>query len=200
MAGDVSRDQTPGLRLQRRWYRDARVRSHLVRSPRRDTDQPWLVWIRLDARSRIRDDGKVGLPLADDETFHRAAELVGALAAHHGLSEVRLGQYSGELVVTVSADRDYFDLVRFEMELGNLLRARVRVVSGGAPGVRARGPLRQDRPRSRRPVAGGRSAGGAARSGEAVTGVETEGANGVTTVCRRCLRRRKGHILSPIPI
>jgi hypothetical protein len=86
----------------------------------------------------------VSLPLADDETFHRAAELVEVLAAHHGLSEVRLGQHSGELVVTVSADRDYFDLVRFEMELENLLRARVRVVSGGAPGACVRGPLRQD--------------------------------------------------------
>lgn len=88
--------------------------------------------------------GSVSLPLADDETLHRAAELVEVLAAHYGLSEVRLGQYSGELVVAVSADRDYFDLVRFEMELENLLRARVRVVSSGAPGARTRGPLRQD--------------------------------------------------------
>jgi hypothetical protein len=47
-------------------------------------------------------------------------------------------------VVTVGADRDYFDLVRFEMELENLLRARVRVISDGAPGARPRGPLRQD--------------------------------------------------------
>ncbi len=76
--------------------------------------------------------------------FHRVAELVAALAAHHDLSEVRLAQYSGELVVTVGADRDYFDLVRFDMELENLLRARVRAVSGGAPGARARGHLRWD--------------------------------------------------------
>ncbi len=60
------------------------------------------------------------LPLADDETLRRAAGLVEALAAHHGLSEVRLGQHGGELVVTVGAGRDYFDLVRFEMELENL--------------------------------------------------------------------------------
>ncbi len=93
----------------------------------------------LDARAQIRDDGEVDLPLADDETFRRAAELVEALAAHHGLSEVRLGQHGGELVVTVGADRDYFDLVRFEMELESLLRARIRVVSSGAPGARARG-------------------------------------------------------------
>lgn len=97
----------------------------------------------LDARAQIRDDGEVDLPLADDEMFRRAAGLVEALAAHHGLSEVRLGQHGGELVVTAGADRDYFDLVRFEMELENLLRARVRVVSSGAPGARARGPLRQ---------------------------------------------------------
>lgn len=84
------------------------------------------------------------LRLADDETFHRAAELVEALAAHHGLSEVRLGQYAGELVATVAADRDYFDLARFEMELESLLRARVRVVSAGARGARPRGPLRRD--------------------------------------------------------
>ncbi|MGH3693594.1 MAG: hypothetical protein ACRDRX_06295 [Pseudonocardiaceae bacterium] len=84
------------------------------------------------------------LRLADDETFQRAAELVETLAAHHGLSEVRLGQYSGELVVTVAADRDYFDLVQFEMELENLLRARVRVVSAGAPGAHPRGPLRRN--------------------------------------------------------
>jgi hypothetical protein len=76
----------------------------------------------LNARAQIRDDGKVELPLADDEIFRRAAGLVEALAAHHGLSEVRLGRHGGELVVTVGADRDYFDLVRFEMELENLLR------------------------------------------------------------------------------
>lgn len=98
----------------------------------------------LDVWVRIRDDSWVDLPLADDETFRRAADLVETLAGHHGLSEVRLGQHGGELVVTVGADRDYFDLVRFEMELENLLRARVRVISGGAPGARARGPVRQD--------------------------------------------------------
>ena len=57
----------------------------------------------FDARAQIRDDGEVDLPLADDETFRRAAGLVEALAAHHGLSEVRLGQHGGELVVTVGA-------------------------------------------------------------------------------------------------
>jgi hypothetical protein len=57
---------------------------------------------------------------------------------------VRLGQYSGELVATVAVDRYYFDLVQFEMELENLLRARVRVVSASAPGARPRGPLRRD--------------------------------------------------------
>jgi hypothetical protein len=98
----------------------------------------------LDAFAQIGDDERVDLPLADDETFRRAGALVEALAAHHGLSEVRLGQHRGELVVTVAADRDYFDLVRFEMELENLLRARVRVVSSGAPGARARGPLRKN--------------------------------------------------------
>lgn len=97
----------------------------------------------LDARARIRDNGEVDLPLADDETFRQAAGLVEALAARHGLSEIRLGQHGGELVVTVSADRDYFDLMRFEMELENLLRASVRAVPSGAPGARARGPLRQ---------------------------------------------------------
>ena len=98
----------------------------------------------FDARAQIRDDDWVDLPLADDETFRRATGLVETLATHHGLSEVRLGQHGGELVVTVGADRDYFDLVRFEMELESLLCARVRVISSGAPGARARGPLRQD--------------------------------------------------------
>jgi len=98
----------------------------------------------LDAQAQIGEDGQVDLPLADDETFRRAAELVEALARQHGLSEVRLGQHSGELVVTVADDRDYFDLVRFELELENLLRARMRLVSSGAPGARTRGPLRQD--------------------------------------------------------
>lgn len=88
--------------------------------------------------------GDVDLPLADVEMFRRAAGLIEALAAHHGLSEVRLGQHGGELIVTVGADRDYFDLVRFELELENLLRARVRVVSSGAPGARIRGPLRDN--------------------------------------------------------
>lgn len=97
----------------------------------------------LDARARIGDDSGVDLPLADDETFRRAAGLVETLAAHHGLSEVRLGEHGGELVVTAGVDRDYFDLVRFELELESLLRTRVRVVSSGAPGVRPRGPLRQ---------------------------------------------------------
>ncbi|MGQ0772931.1 MAG: hypothetical protein ACT4NY_00680 [Pseudonocardiales bacterium] len=97
----------------------------------------------LDARAQIRDDGGVDLPLADDEMFRRAAELVETLAAHHGLSAVELGQHGGELVVTAGADRDYFDLVRFELELESLLRARVRVVSSGALGARPRRPLRQ---------------------------------------------------------
>ncbi len=105
---------------------------------------PLRSYIMLDARAQIGDDDGVDLPLADDETFRRAAGLVETLATQHGLSEVRLGQHGGELVVTVGADRDYFDLVRFEMELEGLLRARVRVVSSGAPGVRVRGPLRQD--------------------------------------------------------
>ncbi|MEO7195905.1 MAG: hypothetical protein ABIZ05_14010 [Pseudonocardiaceae bacterium] len=74
----------------------------------------------------------------------RPGELVEALAAQHGLSEVRLGQHGGELVVTAGADRDYFDLVRFELELENLLRGRVRVVSSGAPGARTRESLRPD--------------------------------------------------------
>jgi hypothetical protein len=97
----------------------------------------------LDAHAQIGDDAVVDLPLADDETFRRAAGLVETLAVQHGLSEVQLGQHGGELVVTADADRDYFDLVRFEMELESLLRARVRVVSSGAPGARPRGPLRQ---------------------------------------------------------
>jgi hypothetical protein len=70
-----------------------------------------------DHRSRMK---------ADDETFHQAAELVETLAAHHGLSEVRLGRYSGEVVATVAVDRDYFDLMQFEMELENFLREVAR--------------------------------------------------------------------------
>lgn len=50
------------------------------------------------------------LRLADDETFNRAAELVETLAADHGLSDVRLGPYSGELVATVAVDLDYLIL------------------------------------------------------------------------------------------
>lgn len=73
----------------------------------------------------VSNDASNELRLADDETFHRAVELVETLVAH-------------------AADRDYFDLARFEMELENLLRARVRVVSAGAPGARPRGPLRRD--------------------------------------------------------
>ncbi len=100
--------------------------------------------MRLDTGSSISNDASVDLRLTDDETFHRAAELVETLAAHHGLSDVRLSPYSGELVATVAVDRDYFDLVQFEMELENLLRARVRVVSADAPGARPRGPLRRN--------------------------------------------------------
>ncbi|MFZ0120497.1 MAG: hypothetical protein WAL99_13840 [Pseudonocardiaceae bacterium] len=44
----------------------------------------------------------------------------------------------------MAVDRYYFDLVQFEMELENLLRARVRVVSASAPGARPCGPLRRD--------------------------------------------------------
>jgi hypothetical protein len=44
--------------------------------------------IVLDAGAQIGDDGQVDLPLADDETFCRAAGLVEALATQHGLSEV----------------------------------------------------------------------------------------------------------------
>ncbi len=47
------------------------------------------------------------LRVTDDETFHWAAGLVETLAAHHALSEGRLGQYLDEIVATVAFDHDY---------------------------------------------------------------------------------------------
>lgn len=65
-----------------------------------------------------------------------AADLLGKLAAGHGLENLRLGDEPGELVVDVGEQRTYFDVVAFEDEVEARLGWRPAVVSSGAPGVR----------------------------------------------------------------
>lgn len=65
-----------------------------------------------------------------------AAELLGRLAAAHGLSDLHLGLDPGELVATVAEDRTYFDIVAFEDEVESRLGWRPTVVPSTAPGAR----------------------------------------------------------------
>jgi hypothetical protein len=54
---------------------------------------------------------------------------------------VHLGDDPAELVITLEADRTYFDLVDFQAEAENRLGHRVEVTSGGAPGAHRREQL-----------------------------------------------------------
>lgn len=72
----------------------------------------------------------------DVEDLLGAAGLLGKLAASHGLSNLRLGDEPGEVVVDVAAERTYFDIVAFEDEVEARLGWRPTVTSSGAPGAR----------------------------------------------------------------
>lgn len=83
----------------------------------------------------------VELPAADDRLLRHSAGLLAELAARHGITSVHLGDDPAEVVVTLEADRTYFDLVDFQAEAEGLLRHRLAVTSAGAPGAHRREPL-----------------------------------------------------------
>ncbi len=83
----------------------------------------------------------VELPAADDRLLRRSAGLLAELAARHGITSVHLGDDPAEVVVTLEADRTYFDLVDFQAEAEALLGHRVAVTSAGAPGAHRREQL-----------------------------------------------------------
>lgn len=83
--------------------------------------------------------GAVVLAVADGATLRRHAGVLEALAAQHGLSNLRLGPAPGEIVVTVGRGRDGFDMADFEIEAENVVRALVTVTSDRAPGAHSRG-------------------------------------------------------------
>jgi hypothetical protein len=77
-----------------------------------------------------------------------ASDLLARLAATHGLTNLRHGSESGEIVADVDQGRSYFDVVAFEVEVEGRLGWRPDVVPSGAPGARPGQPV----------GAGGRSA------------------------------------------
>jgi hypothetical protein len=83
----------------------------------------------------------VELPAADDRLLRQSAGLLAELADRHGITSVHLGDDPAELVVTLEADRTYFDLVDFQAEAEALLGHRVAVTSAGAPSAHLREQL-----------------------------------------------------------
>ncbi len=83
----------------------------------------------------------VELPPPYDRLLRQSAGLLAELAARHGITSVHLGDDPAELVVTLDADRTYFDLVDFQGEAEAVLGHHVAVTSAGAPGARRREQL-----------------------------------------------------------
>jgi hypothetical protein len=77
----------------------------------------------------------VQLPVADDRLLRQSAGLLAELAARHGITSEHLGDDPAELVVTLEADRTYFDLVDFQAEGEGLLGHRLAVTPARAPGA-----------------------------------------------------------------
>lgn len=78
---------------------------------------------------------------ADDALLRSHGDLLAVLAEQHGLSDPSLGQDQGEIIVSVGKGRDGFDLAEYEIEVQNLLHARIAVTSARAPGAVSRGSL-----------------------------------------------------------
>lgn len=69
------------------------------------------------------------------EELIAAAPLLVQAAAAHGLSDLRLSDGTGDLVLTVGSDRTYFDVAAFEDEVEGTLGWRPTAISAGAPGA-----------------------------------------------------------------
>jgi len=77
------------------------------------------------------------LPPADEATVRRRGEELRALAAHHGISELRFAS-PGRLVGHVAEDKDALDTADFEIAARALLGAEVGLFSDrvlGKPNV-----------------------------------------------------------------
>jgi len=82
---------------------------------------------------------------APDELLDRYAAALVALAASHGLSNLRHGG-PGTIIADVERGRTFFDLANFELEAESLLGHEVFVMSSDAPAAQTPGknspPLR----------------------------------------------------------
>lgn len=67
-------------------------------------------------------------PPVDERTVQTRADEVRALAARHGITELRFAS-PGRLVGHVASDRDLFDVFAFQREAGQLLGADVELFS-----------------------------------------------------------------------
>jgi hypothetical protein len=83
-------------------------------------------------------DGRGVPPPADDRLLRQSGRLLAELAARHGITSMHLGLHPAEVVVTLEADRTYFDLVDFQGEAEALLGHRVAVTSAAAPDAHRR--------------------------------------------------------------
>jgi len=70
--------------------------------------------------------------LATEDQLDRSAELLSVLGHRHGLSGFRHAG-PGAVVADAEAGRTYLDVARFELEAEGMLRARLTVITSGAP-------------------------------------------------------------------
>lgn len=68
------------------------------------------------------------LPPADEAAVRAHIEELRALAAEHGITDLRFAS-AGRLVGRVAEDRDAFDVADFELAAMGVLRAKVRLCS-----------------------------------------------------------------------
>ncbi|MGH3501378.1 MAG: hypothetical protein ACRDQA_10900 [Nocardioidaceae bacterium] len=73
------------------------------------------------------------LPLLDEATATAHADDLAALAAEHGITNLRFAA-PGRLVGHVAADRDLMDVAAFEMAAVERLRAELHLYSDGVFG------------------------------------------------------------------
>lgn len=69
---------------------------------------------------------------ATEDLLDRSGELLTVLSQLHGLSNFRHAG-PGRVVADADAGRTYLDVAKFELEAEGMLRARLTVITSGAP-------------------------------------------------------------------